>query len=50
MWALPENLTAYDAAFVVLAEVLDAPPLTLDRRLASASGHRARVEVYGAGR
>lgn len=48
MWALRRNLTAYDAAFVVLAEVLDAPLLTLDGRLAAAPGHRAQVEVYGA--
>ena len=38
-------MTAYDAAYVALAEVLGAPLLTLDRRLAAAHGHRARVEI-----
>jgi predicted nucleic acid-binding protein len=42
-WALRCNLTAYDAAYVVLAELLDAPLLTRDARLASAPGHQARI-------
>lgn len=45
MWELRENLTAYDAAYVALAEVLDAPLLTLDERLLRAPGHRAVIEV-----
>lgn len=45
VWELRNNLTAYDAAYVALAEVLDAPLLTRDERLANAPGHRARVEV-----
>lgn len=45
MWALRANLTAYDAAYVALAEALDAPLLTRDHRLAAAPGHRVRVEV-----
>ncbi len=45
IWALRENLTAYDAAYVALAEGLKAPLLTLDKRLASAPGHRARIEL-----
>ena len=45
IWELRANLTAYDAAYVALAEALDAPLLTRDRRLAAALGHRARVEV-----
>ncbi|WP_239024994.1 type II toxin-antitoxin system VapC family toxin [Rhodoligotrophos defluvii] len=45
IWALRCNLTAYDAAYVALAEVLDAPLLTRDRRLAAAAGEGARVEV-----
>lgn len=45
MWAMRHNLTAYDALYVALAEVLDAPLVTTDRRLASAPGHDARVEV-----
>jgi len=46
VWELRDNLTAYDAAFVALAEALGAPLITCDRRLAKASSHRARVEVY----
>lgn len=45
-WALRENLTAYDAAFVVLAEALAVPLLTCDRRLARTRGHRARIEAF----
>lgn len=44
VWELRDNLTAYDAVYIALAEALDAPLLTRDRRLASAPGHRARVE------
>lgn len=39
-WQLRRNLTIYDAAYVALAEALDAPLITLDRRLARASGPR----------
>jgi predicted nucleic acid-binding protein len=45
IWALRDNLTAYDAAYVALAEALDAPLLTLDMRLATASRHNARIEL-----
>lgn len=45
IWSLRHNLTAYDAAFVALAELLGAPLLTRDRRLASARGHSAKVEL-----
>lgn len=44
-WELRENLTAYDAAYVALAEALDAPLLTGDRRLARATGPRCAIEV-----
>jgi predicted nucleic acid-binding protein len=47
VWTLRENLTAYDAVYVTLAEVLDAALLTADRRIARAPGHTARVEVVG---
>ena len=43
MWQLRHNLTAYDAAYLALAERLDAPLLTRDAALASVTGHRARV-------
>ena len=45
MWDLRFNLTAYDAAYVSLAEALGAPLLTADRRLAAAPGHHARIEL-----
>lgn len=45
IWELRRNLTAYDATYVALAEVLDAPLLTCDRRLANASGHAAHIEL-----
>jgi len=45
IWQLRANLTAYDAAYIALAEVLRAPLVTRDRRLASTQGHRARVEL-----
>jgi predicted nucleic acid-binding protein len=45
VWALRDNLTAYDAAYVALAEALDATLVTCDARLAEAPGHHARVEV-----
>jgi len=45
VWALRDNLTAYDAAYIALAEVLDAPLLTLDARLAAAPGHQAEVHL-----
>jgi predicted nucleic acid-binding protein len=38
IWALRENLSAYDAAFVALAEALEAPLITCDARLANAPG------------
>jgi predicted nucleic acid-binding protein len=46
IWRLRANLTAYDAAYVSLAETLDAPLVTRDSRIAAASGHRARVERF----
>ena len=46
MWELRNNLSAYDAAFVALAEELDVPLITCDRRLGSSSGHAATVEVF----
>jgi predicted nucleic acid-binding protein len=45
IWNLRHNLSAYDAAYVALAEALDAPLVTRDRRLAAAAGHRARIEL-----
>jgi predicted nucleic acid-binding protein len=45
IWELRNNLTAYDAAYVALAEALEKPLLTRDRRLATAAGHRAQIEL-----
>jgi predicted nucleic acid-binding protein len=45
IWQLRANLTAYDAAYVALAETLRAPLVTRDRRLAKARGHRARIDL-----
>jgi predicted nucleic acid-binding protein len=45
VWEL-RGLTAYDAAFVALAELLDAPLVTCDARLAGSSGHHATVELF----
>lgn len=45
MWRLRHNLTAYDAAYVALAEALSMPFLTCDRRIAGAPGLRCKVEV-----
>lgn len=47
IWALRNNLTAYDATYVALAEAMDAPLLTADRRLAQASGNAADIQLVG---
>lgn len=46
IWQLRHNLSTYDAAYVVVAEMLGAPLLTRDRGLASASGHAASIELF----
>jgi predicted nucleic acid-binding protein len=45
LWALRHNLTAYDAAYVALAEALEAPLLTRDRRLAVAAAPHIRIDL-----
>jgi len=45
MWQLRQNASAYDAAYIALAEALDAPLVTCDRALGSVPGHRASVLV-----
>ena len=46
IWQLRHNLSAYDAAYIVLAEKLGALLVTRDGRLASASGHAAAIELF----
>lgn len=48
IWQLRHNLSAYDASYVALAEVLDSPLLTFDARLAAAPGHGAAIELLRA--
>jgi len=45
IWQLRHNYTAYDAAYVSLAEALDATLVTRDSALAAGLRHRARVEL-----
>ncbi|MEA3501195.1 MAG: type II toxin-antitoxin system VapC family toxin [Actinomycetota bacterium] len=45
IWELRHNLTAYDAAYVALAEVVGAPLFTSDRSIVNAPGHHAEVIV-----
>jgi predicted nucleic acid-binding protein len=45
VWELRAMLTAYDAVYVALAELLNAPLITCDRKIAHAPGHHATVEV-----
>jgi predicted nucleic acid-binding protein len=44
-WELRDNMTAYDASYVALAEALDVTLLTGDGRLARAVGPRCHIEV-----
>lgn len=44
-WELRDNLSAYDAAYVALAEIFDVTLVTRDVRLARAPGLRCAVEV-----
>ena len=46
IWSWRANLTAYDAAYVTLAEVLGGPLLTTDTRMANAPGLTVPVEVF----
>lgn len=45
IWELRHNVTAYDAAYIALAEALSVPLLTRDAGLASAAGHHAQIEL-----
>ena len=47
IWELHQNLTPYDAAYVALAEAIDATLVTADRRLSLAPGPRCTMEYLG---
>lgn len=44
-WRLRDNISAYDAMYVAVAEAIAAPLITCDQPLARAPGHRARIEA-----
>ena len=44
-WKLRDNISAYDAMYVALAEAIEATVVTCDSPLAKAPGHHARIEV-----
>jgi predicted nucleic acid-binding protein len=45
MWELRQSMTAYDAAYVALAEGLEMPLLTCDGKLSRSHGHRAKIQL-----
>jgi predicted nucleic acid-binding protein len=45
IWSLRHNVTAYDAAYIALAETLEVTLLTCDARLAASSAHNATIEI-----
>jgi predicted nucleic acid-binding protein len=45
VWELRDNVTAYDACYVALAEALRCPLVTADRRLAKAPGTRCEFDL-----
>jgi predicted nucleic acid-binding protein len=45
IWELRSSVSAYDAAYVALAEALDVPLLTCDAKLSRSHGHRAKIEL-----
>jgi predicted nucleic acid-binding protein len=45
VWELRRNMTAYDGCYIALAEAVDSPLVTADRRLANSPGLRCEVEV-----
>ena len=45
IWQLRDSVTAYDGAYVALAEALNAPLLTCDSKLGRSHGHAAKIEI-----
>ena len=48
IWELRDNVTAYDAAYVALAEAIECPLVTADTRLSRAPGLRCAVTILPA--
>lgn len=48
MWRLRETIATGDSAYVALAELLETPLVTTDRRLARSHGHGATIDGFGA--
>jgi predicted nucleic acid-binding protein len=46
IWELRHTHSAYDASYIALAELLPAPLVTCDARLARSTGHRAVIELF----
>ena len=46
IWRMRHNLSAYDAAYLALAEEISATLITRDRRLASVSSHSVSIELF----
>jgi predicted nucleic acid-binding protein len=45
-WHLRDRVTAYDAMYLALAELLDAPLVTFDAKLARAAGRSVEIELF----
>jgi predicted nucleic acid-binding protein len=48
VWDMRSSLSAYDAVYVALAEVLEAPLVTTDGKLSRAHGHDVQIELINA--
>ena len=46
MWRLRNSVTAYDAAYIALAELLEAPIVTCDGRMARSTGHDVTFQLF----
>ena len=45
VWELRHTITAYDATYIALSELLEVPLLTTDAKLAGAGGHHSVIEL-----